>query len=337
MAFDKDAGVPYWRWRIVRVPYTDELRTETRDLVQGYLDKKTLPVKSGAQVLDAAIAQPGNYSQMCMAPRAVADVPLPAYDFLVRRHYSLNGDNIMKLQAYRAEVIPVVLERLKNIDMAKLATQGTKPPQRTYEPRKSGLDPKALSAPLMETVQSLQGVECLPELLRIEEQLHALLAAAEKDASAPLPLLELDSTVSWEDRTVGGQPVERRMQIYACRIYQRELLGLIGHLLRKERFAPLGGTAVEKAYVEGLKKLAATQLKEYKSEDDIPWETRHWVIWDKALNIPVYANGRTIPVPYTEAVREQLRKVASDYLSTVPPEKRLGAKVMPVAPEPDGL
>jgi hypothetical protein len=188
MAFDKNAGVAYWRWNIVRVPYTEDLRKETRDLVQGYLDKKEPPVLTGAQVLDAAIEQPGDYSQMCMSPRSIAfDAPLPAYGLLAPRHFSLNGDTAMKLQAYRKEVMPVLEERVKNIDMVELAAQGAKPTQRQMTMQKSGLNPEVLSAPLLETLRALQGVECLSELLRIEGQLHGLLAAGEKDASAPLP------------------------------------------------------------------------------------------------------------------------------------------------------
>lgn len=339
MVFDKDAGVPYWRWRIVRVPYTDELRKETRDLVQAYLDKKELPALTGAQVLDEAIAQPGDFNQMCGMPRPIAfEVPLPAYGVLAPRHYSLGGDTATKLQAYRAEVIPVLQERLKNIDMARLATQKAKPAAREMTMMKSGLNPEALSWPLLQAVQVLHGVECLPELLALEEQLHALLDAAEKDAAAPLPQLELDSPVSWKELRSKEAPDARKEQTFACRIYQRELLGLIGHLLRKEAFAALDGTTVEKAYVEGLKKAAKDkELREFKSADDIPWESRHWITWNKALNIPVYVRATIVSVPYTEEAREELRKVAGDYLTTVPPEKRLGAKVMPVAPEPDGL
>ncbi|RBP45071.1 hypothetical protein DES53_10367 [Roseimicrobium gellanilyticum] len=339
MAFDKDAGVPYWRWRIVRVPYTEELRKETRDLVQAYLEKKELPALTGAQVLDQAIAQPGDYSQMCGLPCPIAfEVPLPAYGLLAPRHYSVGVDTATKLQAYRVEVMPVLLERLKNIDVAKLAGQAGKPAQRETTIQKSGLNRQALSAPLLETVQAVQGVECLPELLRLEDQLHVLLTAAEKDATAPLPALELDSPVSWNERMVRGMGEPRKEQTYAARIYQREILGLIGHLLRNEDYSPIKNTAVEKAYREGLKKVAAkAELKEFKSADDIPWESRNWVKWDEELNIPVYVRGTVVQVPYTEATREELRKVASDYLTTVPVEKRLGAKVMPVAPEPDGL
>jgi hypothetical protein len=339
IAFDKDAGVPYWRWRVVRVPYTEERRMETRNLVQAYLDKKELPALTGAQVLDEAIAQPGDFNQMCGMPRPIAfEVPLPAYGVLAPRHYSLGGDAATKLQAYRAEVMPVLQERLKNIDMARLATQNAKPAAREMTMAKSGLNPEALSWPLLQAVQVLQGVECLPALLRLEEQLHALLAAAEKDAAAPLPQLELDSPVSWKELTVKAKPEPRKEQTFACRIYQRELLGLIGSLLRKEDFAPLDNTAVEKAYIEGLKKIAVSdELKGFKSADDIPWESFHLVTWDEALNIPVYIHGSTIPVPYTEAIREELRKVAGEYLSTVPQEKRLGAKAMSVAPELDDL
>jgi hypothetical protein len=339
ISFDKDAGVPYWRWHIVRVPYTDDLRNETRSLVQGYLDKKEVPAQTGAQVLDEAIAQPGDFNQMCGMPRPIAfEAPLPAYGVLAPRHYSLGGDAVTKLQAYRTEVIPVLQERLKNIDMAKLATQNAKPAARETTMLKSGLNPEALSWPLLQAVQVLQGVECLPELLRLEEQLHALLAAAEKDAAAPLPQLELDSPVSWKDLRSKEAPDARKEQIFACRIYQRELLGLIGHLLRKEAFAALDSTTVEKAYVEGLKKAAKDkELKEFKSADDIPWESRHWIAWDKALDIPVYVRGTIVSVPYTEGMRSELRKVAGDYLTTVPQERRLGAKVMPVTPEPDGL
>jgi hypothetical protein len=343
MAFDKDAGVPYWRWRIVRVPYTDELRTETRELVQAYLDKKELPVLTGAQVLDAAIAQPGNYSQMCIGPRPIAfDVPLPAYGKLAARRYSLGNETITKLQAYRADVIPVLLERLKAIDLEK--TSDTSGEEREIGGISQDGPPRTLSGLMQGVIKALQAVECLPELIRLEEQLHAVLAAAEKSPDAALPSIQcparMEQAKTDEDK-VGGvtvQEAQRKRQIFACRIYQREILGLIGGLLRRENFEPLSGTSVDKAYREGLKDVAQKgELKNYKSREDIPWESRHWITWDEALGIPVYARGTVVQVPYTEAMREQLRKVASDYLSTVPPEKRLGAKVMPVAPEPDGL
>lgn len=339
IAFDRTAGVPYWRWRVVRAPYTEELRNETRNLVQAFLDQKTLPVLTGAQVLDAAIATPGNYSQMCSLPRPIAfDVPLPAYGLLAPRHFSLDEDNILKLQAYRAEVIPVLQERLKNLDLAKLATNGQPPAPRPHSMDRSGLEPTALSAPLLQAIRVLQGVECLPELLRLEAQLHDLLAAAQGSATAPLPALELDSPISWQGLVVGVHPEVRKDRFFACRIYQRELLGLIGHLLRREGFVPLEGTSVEKSYVEGLRKIAASdELKSFKSPDDIPWDSRHWIRWDEALNIPVHVQGSVVQVPYTEAVREELRKVAADYLATVPQEKRRAARAMPVAPEPDGL
>jgi hypothetical protein len=97
-------------------------------------------------------------------------------------------------------------------------------------------------------------------------------------------------------------------------------------------------TSVEKAYIEGLKKEAGnSELKKFKSFDDVPWESVQGITWNEELDIPVYVRGTIIPVPYTDAAREELRKVAGEYLSSVPHENRLGAKAMPVAREPGEL
>ena len=362
MGFDKDAGVPYWRSQIVRAPYTEALRQETRGLVEAFLKKESPPVLTGAQILDQVIANPGDYSQMCGMPSPIPfDAPLPLYGPLAPRHYSLSSQSITLLQAYRAEIVPVLLERLKAIDFAQTgaATLDIVPVQQgqlriidpsqpaTATPDKvgpSGTDPKALSGLLLEVIQVLQAVECLPELLRLEEQLATLLTAADKAAAAPLTAFNLDSPIMWEqpkvqaaagkDKAKNLAERERKQQIFTSRIFQREILGLIGGLLRKEGYGPLYSSSVEKVYVEGLKKNAAKgELKELKAAEDIPWESRHWIVWDAGLNIPVYAHGSVVRMPYTAEARAELRKLAQDFLASVPAEQRRGAKAMRVNAE----
>ncbi len=335
IAFDKDAGVPYWRWQAARAPFSDQLRAETRGLVEAYLKGTAPATPTGAGVLDQAIAEPGNFSQMCMMPSPVDfEYPLAAYGSSVPRHFSFDNETTLRLQAYRAEVVPTILARLKAIDMTKEAPASTSEGTATSGwPRKSGANPAALTGLLLEAIDATQAVECLPELVRLEAQLHGLLAAAEKDKNAPLPKLDTDSPVHWKSE--GSEAADaRKKQIFNSRIYQRELLSLMGKMVRLQNAAFLKDTSVEKAYRAGMEKRAGEDdLKEIKSPEDIPWESRFVITWDKTLNLPVHAYRSVVNVPYTEAARQELLKAVQAYLDSVSPEKRTGVHAMVLSPE----
>ncbi len=343
--FDRELGIPYWRYAQVPVTYSESLRDESRQLVKCFLDGSKPPVISGGKLLDELIAKPGDFNQMCgMPPPLPFDAPIPAYGVLAPRHFSFDAYSIQRLQAYRKEIVPVLLERLKNIDLSK-----AQPPRGDMNDyRKSGTNPRAFSSLLLSVAQHLHVIEALPELLRLEEQLHSAIAKSAKDDKSPLPQLDLDSPVGWstikvvDDRKKQKTPkptredkksLERKTDEFTSRIYQRELLALMARLLREEEFKPLLASSMEKEYIAGLRKIASEgELKDIKSATDIPEESLSWIGWDDELGIPVRIFGSVVQIPYTETLRDELRHIADDFLKSVPPDQWKGAAAMKNSP-----
>ncbi len=342
--FDREIGIPYWRDAKVPVPYTEGLREESLQLVKCFLDGTKPPVVNGEKLLDELIAKPGNFNQMCGTPPPLPfDAPLPAYSVLAPRHYSFGANSILRLQSYRKEVMLVLLDRLKNVDLSK--AQPTPVMAKNWEYSRS--NPRAFSSLLLSVALHLQAIEALPELLRLEDQLHSALLKAEKDEKAPLPQLELDSPVGWSTIKVvddkkkqkaqkptkeDKKSFERKTDLFTCRIYQRELLALIARLLREEKYQPLLASSIEKEYIAGLRTIANEgELKDIKSLADIPEESQSWIRWDDELGIPVLLHGSVVKIPYTETLRDDLRHMADDFLKNVPPAQWKGAAAMKVS------
>lgn len=283
-------------------------------------------------LLDEAIKNPGGYNQMCAMPAPVkADVPLPIYNLRVSRHFNLSQKAAEKLLAHRDDVAKALAARLAAMDLAKLPPKPAPAKESPSFPPPSGFSPRSLSGVMLEIAMELKAIEALPGLLKVEAQLAAILAVAEKDTAAPVPVLEVDGIsypadlrthdyVKLKDGTFDAKPkpnireIEREQAILNCRVYQREILSVITRLLRDARFQPLLDSEIEKTFAAQLKKDARSeQLKDIKKAEDIPADERAFVKWDAIQNLP--SMGPRAELPYTEKLRGQIREFATQFLA----------------------
>ena len=293
------------------------------------------PTRTGEQLLDDAIVHPGGYNQMCMLPPPVnADVPLPLYGLRVSRHFHLSRKTADVLLARRAEVVAALSHRFDTMDLAKPAVP--KKPRandgKAVGPMESGYDPQLLSGVLIEVALSLNAVEALPGMLKVEAQLTAIIEAAENDAAAPVPDLPVDGIMyppeisSWERTSKGGfkektmtKALERGQALLRCRVYQRELLSVMAKLMRDARFQPLLNSAIERPYGDALKKNAKSdELKAIKRPDDIPNKDRPWTHWDPIYNLPASAIWPKPEMPFNPEVRAQIRGFVERFIKENP-------------------
>lgn len=248
---------------------------------------------SAAKLLDQTIANPGNWDQMCASPPPIPfDVPLPLYSLAVPRFFTVSPEKISSLEARRAEIVSELTRRLHVLDLSKQTSQ----PAGGSSEENSGQDPHGLSGLLLQIVMDLNAVETLPELLRLETDLNQRIDKAIDDKLAPLPDLDLDSPVEWQETGIKALPTERNRRLFAARVYQRELLSTMATLLRHEKFEPLLKSDIEAHYLELLK-------FEKDPQTQLTWG---------------YEPARYLP--YTPELRREIRQFALEFLKR-PPEK----------------
>ncbi|WP_395748456.1 hypothetical protein [Prosthecobacter sp.] len=312
------------------LPGTPEALADARRLVQDFVAGKETPAAKvdGATLLEESIAAPGFWNQMCVrVPDVPMDVPMPPGARLAARHFNLGGPSLDRLLAYRDVVMPVLVRRLQELKIAAPPPKKNPDARDDGWPKRSGQTSTEFGPVIFQVVQSLNAVECLPEVLRLEQQLHELVAAAEKDVSVKVPLLHLDSPSGWN-------PIERERALQSCRIYQRELLGLMHTLLMQEGYRPMWDSALEKALREeghaAFRKRHALEVAKFASYEQIPTYLRDDIIWDEAKRKAEISKDASYPVavPYTEAVRDEVLSLTRRYLQEVPPEKRRAADGM---------
>jgi hypothetical protein len=284
-------------------------------------------------LLDAALRDPGSYNQMCSLPPPVkADVPLPIYGQTVPRHFNLSEKNAAKLLAQRDAVAKALAARLEAMDLARLPPKPAPKESKAFPPPAT-FSTHTLSGVLLEIVIALKAAEALPGLLKVEAQLDAILAAAEKDPSAPIPELEVDGI--WYPSQL--QPVDyvkmdgkyeakpkpdaaailRKQHLLNCRVYQREVLSVLARLLRDAHFQPLLDSDIEKSYAAGLQEAVAKskQLSDFKNPGDIPPDDRDYIKWDPLYNLPVAGSWPKAELPFTRKLRAQIRGFAEQFLA----------------------
>jgi hypothetical protein len=281
---------------------------------------------TGEKLLEEALAQPGNFNQMCsLPPPFKADAPLKLYGLGVSREFLLSGATVKRLSEHRDEVVAALCERLQAMDLAKLPPKRMPVAQKNGAwPPDSGFDARHLSGVMLGIVMELKAVEALPALLKIEGQLSSMMVAA-TDPAAPIPDLEVDGIV-YPRNPNGAVEVRpglfrenpetpekvRARALIRCQVYQRELLSVMAKLLRDADFQPLLNSPIERAYGERVRE--AAKDSKIKGPQDIPKEDREFVRWDEIHQVPVSIGGAQAEIPFTPEVRTQIRGFVEQYL-----------------------
>lgn len=301
-------------------------------LLDGVIDpsENVYLLHTGAQLLDQAIAEPGNWDQMCSFPTVDTPAPIPANGLLVNRQFMLGSDMILRLRARRDDVVAALSARLQEFDVwQKPAPAPPAGSEDAFPPKKSHLSPRSLNGVLLSIADQLQAIEVLPELLRIEEALARGIAAAERDEAAPVP--DIGGDASFVISSFRDEPKEkgaRRIDLLQCQVVQRELLGLMTALLRREKFPPMLESDMQKRFMDGLRDRAGKDdLAAIKSAGDIPANAK-WITFDTSLEMPL-ARSFVVKIPYSEELRTEIRWIATQFLATVPPAEWKRAAALP--------
>jgi hypothetical protein len=303
-------------------------------------DTPVAPVKplTPDQLVDSVVRAPGEFSQMCDSPPPVpAKLPLYIYGMVRDRELALDPEQINALHARRAEVVPVLVARLKAIDLSKpgkpIGEMKFKPNDEIVE--NSGLNPRALSGPFFEMIVQLDAVEALPELLRLEEQMRSLLAAADADPKKAVPSVPMDGTLVPPQ---GDAKLSKRDEkMLEGRAVQRELLSLMLQLLRRQRYAPLLESNLEATYAAAIKARAQKEdLASIKTPADAKAQQMEYIKFDPILGVPLGYFEKPITVPFTPESRNQVRGFVTDFLKNVPAKDWKINPPPPIpAPEPE--
>ncbi len=344
MRWDDALGVPVYPHKCVDIPGTAAVREDARAIIQAFLDKeKPAGVTDGAALLKEVLAQPGGFSQMCSSPPPIPfDVPLTPGDAIAPRYFFFSDARRLVLMAHRDLLIQPLTAALAAINLKSAGVPEAAAP----DPMNSGQSRGKFGPLLLRTAGVLNAVEALPEVLRTEDDLHDLIIRTGRDPSFTPPLLDLNSPVEWtnSDRPeaaraalTGARNDPRSRALFSCRVYQRELLGLMFKMLHAEHFEPLKQSKVLAAFkAEGRRQLEVT-LQTLKSEKELlSWQRRNpgikkaAVSWDVVEGRTTFFKGAAVfgAIVYTEAERAEIRQLAQDFLKTVPPEKREAANGM---------
>ncbi len=294
-------------------------------------------------LLDAAIRNPGTWSQMCDIQFVPKKTPLPLYGLLLDSEFQFTPDTLAGLRARRDAIIPILVKRLEALDLSQRpASTPAKFAADAESVESTGLDPKHLSQLLLNVVIDLNATECLPALLRLEGELSKRLEANYADPKAnPLPVFQLEAgfVVGTFDALPDREPTPEeaaeaigKHQRATAIIVQRDLLGTLLALLRQERYAPLLASEIERQFAAAIKKQAATEnFAAIKGEADIPADDADYIAIDPIVKVPYYPGGKNTEIAYTPAVRQQVLDWTREFIKK-PGENRLGAKGMSARP-----
>ncbi len=313
--WDDALGVPLYPHMQTDIPGTAGVRQNARAILEAFLNGGTPPsITDGAALLGKVLDQPGGTLHMDgPLPTIPFDVPLSPEDVIASRYAFFNEDTKITMMAHRELLIPPLTTALAAVKVK--AGGSTLPPL------------------LLHAAGVLNAVETLPQVLQIEADLHDLIIQAGRDPSFIPPLLGLNSRVipAPEEPADGASPAARRKAaLFACRIWQREALGLVFQMLLAEHFEPLKQSKVLAAFnAEGHQQLE-TKLPAFKSEQEFTlWKHRTFgnkrgIGWLVEKNKAYYTKSEAflLPVNYTEAGRAELRQLALRFIKTVPLERR---------------
>ncbi len=272
---------------------------------------------SADALIDKVIHQPGEFNQMCDAPPPIdTRVPLPLFGTLYDREINLSPANIELLKTRRAEVVDALNKRLAAIDLTKPAPRA---PELKFKDApsgdeadqvaESGVSPYQFSAMLFQIVVELDAVETLPTLLAIEEKLRSLLAAADANPKTPPPPIAPDGSPTFTTKKLS----KREKQLEYGRVLQRELLSVMLHVLRRQKFQPVLDSSLEKAYEKALVARAGQEdLKDIKTAADVP--EGQVIRFDPIVHVPMGFFDKNPSTPFTPQVRDEIRGFVQSFL-----------------------
>jgi len=293
-------------------------------VVHAFSDDTKQP--SANALIDRVITSPGSYSQMCDIPPPLSvKVPLPVYSLVLTREVHVSEDDFAELRDRRAEVVSALVQRLAALDLSKPAppVEGMQFAEikdgESDKLESSGVSPRYLSGLLFEIIVGLDAVETLPELLRLEEQMRSLLAAADADPNVAPPQVLVDGFLTPPQGDKKLKP--RDEEFLKGRVFQRELLSVMLQLLRRQHYQPLLDSDFEKTYVKAIKERAKQEdLRDIKTPADAKAKGDDWVKFDLITKIPLGYMEKQPEVPFSREVREQIRGWAKAFTKDVPPE-----------------
>lgn len=279
-------------------------------------------VEADTALLDKVIQFPGSYSQVCDIMMATPDLPYHAYTLSGFAGASFSKSNLMAMTQNREALVKAIRARLLEIDLVRKAEEAKKDPAPEVDEDGDniGCDPKVLSPLLLELILELDAIEALPELLVLEAKIVKGIAAAKNDAKVAPPSVGgwyVAEEVKDYDENEPEAKRDRRIQLFQSRVAQRDLVILMGRLLREKNYAPYMTTALEKAYVKGIKAEAKERgISDYKPGDKFTGEKEFLndtVEIDPPSKVPVMMYT-SIEIPYSRESRDEVRAVAAKWI-----------------------
>lgn len=276
--------------------------------------------EDGAALLDKVIQFPGSYSQVCDVVTAPSELPYRAYQLSGFAGASFSKTNVAAMKANREVLVKEIRARLPQIDLVRKAAEPKQDPapEENFDGDTVGCDPKVLNPLLLEIILTLDATETLPELLALEAKLVAGIAKAKDDAKVAPPQVQgwfVGEELDHYDENEPEAKRDRRIQLFQSRVAQRDLVILMGRLLREKNYAPYMATTLEKAFVKGIKKEAQENgIAGYKPGQPLPEDKKDWeVSLDPVSKVPVTAYA-AVEIPYTRASRDEVRAVAEKWI-----------------------
>ncbi|RYD66362.1 MAG: hypothetical protein EOP83_05250 [Verrucomicrobiaceae bacterium] len=276
--------------------------------------------EDGAALLDKVIQFPGSYSQVCDVVTAPSDLPYTAYQLSGFAGASFSKANLAEIKGSRESLVKAIRARLPEIDLVRKAGEPKQDPvpEENFDGETVGCDPRVLNPLLLEIILTLDATEALPELLALETKLVAGIARAKADAKAAPPQVQgwfVGEELDHYDENEPEAKRDRRIQLFQSRVAQRDLVILMGRMLREKNYGPYMTTSLEKAYVKGIKKEAQENgIADYQTGKPLPEDKKDWeVTLDPVSKVPVTAYS-SVSIPYSRASRDEVRAAVEKWI-----------------------
>lgn len=285
--------------------------------------------------LDDLLRYPGDYSQICDARVSPFPAPIPGFRTMLHGEAGFSTARLEFIRKNRASLIPAIATKLESVDLTrKPDPQKPDPsiPKDQLDVDPIGSDPDSYSTHLLTLVEELEATELFPQLMKIEEKIHRMLTAAEKDPSAPLPEIDgakgsglvvdipLKDGEDWDTLSpVREKEIARKRNVFSAQAADRDILALFVKSMRKAGYDPMLESDLEKTYGRLLKDKWKDNeiMSKYKSASDIPQEDRESIKFDPIHKI-AYTTWDPVEIPYSGEIRNTILSLTKAWLASTP-------------------